>query len=126
MKKIVSSVLFALAISFASTSVFADSVIAAYTCELKDGKETEELHARNSKWLKWVRANVNENIESAVGTSIVGDQTVFLFVDTYPDLNTWAATQTALDTDAAAELKNLFDDVSECTSNRLWKMTPTK
>jgi len=126
MKKFVSSVLFALAIAFTSGSVFADSVVAAYTCELKDGKEQEDLHARNSKWLKWVRANVNENIESAVGTSIVGDQTIFLFVDTFPDLNTWAATQTALDSDAASELKDLFDDVSECTQNRLWKMTPTQ
>ena len=126
MKKFVSIALFALATVFASNSVFADSVIAAYTCELKDGKEEADVHAQNSKWLKWVRANVNENIESAVGTSIVGDQTVFLFVDTYPDLNAWAATQTALDSDAASELKNLFDDVSECTSNRLWKMSPTK
>ncbi|MBT8047139.1 MAG: hypothetical protein HKN57_09155 [Xanthomonadales bacterium] len=126
MKKIVSSVLFALAFAFTSSSVFADSVVAAYTCELKDGKKVEDLQARNSTWLKWVRANVNENIESAVGTSIVGDQTIFLFVDTYPDLNTWAATQTALDSDAASELENMFEDLTECTSNRLWKMSPTQ
>lgn len=126
MKKFVSIAMFALAIAFISNSVFADSVIAAYTCELEEGKEEADLHALNGKWLKWVRTNVNENIESAVGTSIVGDQTVFLFVDTYPDLNTWATTQTALDGDAASELKNLFDGVSKCTSNRLWKMTPTK
>ena len=38
MKKIVSSVLFTLAIAVTSSSVFADSVINAYTCKLKDGK----------------------------------------------------------------------------------------
>jgi hypothetical protein len=126
MKKITTCILIALALAFSSSAVFADSVVAAYTCELKDGKEVEELQARNSKWLKWVRANVNENIESAVGTSIVGDQTIFLFVDTYPDLSTWAATQTALDSDAASELEDMFDDLAECSSNRLWKMSPTQ
>lgn len=125
MKKITLSILIALALAFTSGAVFADSVVAAYTCELKEGKKQEELQARNSKWLKWVRANVNEDIQSAVGTSIVGDQTIFLFVDTYPDLNTWAATQTALDSDAASDLENMFDDLAECSSNRLWKMSPT-
>ncbi len=126
MRKIVSTVLFAVAVAFISSNVLADSIVAAYTCELKEGKKQEELQALNSQWLKWVRANVNENIESAVGTAVVGDQEIFLFVDTYPDLNTWAATQTALDSDAASELENLFDDVSDCSENRLWKFEPTE
>jgi len=126
MNKILSAVLFTLAIAFTSSSVFADSVVVSYNCELKEGKTQEELHAVNSKWLKWVRTNVNENITSEVGTAIIGKQDMFLFVDTYPDLNTWSATQTALDSDAAAELKNIFDEVSECTESKLWKFVPTK
>lgn len=105
---------------------FADTILEVYTCELKDGKKQEELQAINSKWLKWVRENVNEGIESSVGTAVVGDQEVFLFADTYPDLATWAATQTALDSDAASELKDIFEDVSDCSENRLWKFEPTE
>jgi len=126
MKITISTFLVALTIVFASNSVFADSTVASYTCKLKEGKKQEELQAVNSKWLKWVRANVNENIGSSVGTAVIGDLDMFLFVDTYPDLATWAATQTALDSDAGSEIENLFEDVSECTENRLWKFVPTK
>ena len=126
MKKTVSTILFSLAIACVSNSVFADTFVDVYTCELKEGKKQEELQALNSKWLKWVRENVNENIESSVGTAVVGDQDVFLFVDSYPDLATWAANQTALDSDAASELKDMFEEVADCSKNRLWKLEPTE
>jgi len=125
MKNIVSSVLFTLAFAIASSSASADSVINVYTCKVKEGKTLKDVQAANSKWLKWVRSNVNDKIESAVGKPVVGDQGTFLFADTYPDLNTWAATQTALDTDAGNELDAVFADVNDCTQNRLWKFEPT-
>jgi len=125
MKRIVPYILFTLTVTVASSSVFADSVVNAYTCKLKEGKTQEELQAANSKWLKWVRANVNAKIESAVGRQVVGDQGMFLFADTYPDLATWAATAEALDSDAADEIEDLFKDISECSENRLWKFEPT-
>jgi len=126
MNKIVSTILVAFALVFASNSVFADTIVAVFTCELKDGKKQEELQALNSKWLKWVRENVNENIESSVGTAVIGDQDVFLFADSYPELATWAATQTALDSDAASELEGMFEEVGHCSKNRLWKFEPTE
>lgn len=126
MKITISTILVALTIVFASSSIFADSIVASYTCKLKEGKKLEELQAVNSNWLKWVRKHVNEDIQSSVGTAVVGNQDMFMFADTYPDLGVWAAAQTALDSDAASELENLFDDVSKCTENRLWKFVPTK
>jgi len=126
MKKLVSSAIFATAIALVSNNLFADSVVASYTCKLKDDKTTEEVLAKNNVWLNWVRTNINKDITSELGTAIVGKQDMFIFVDTYPDLNTWAATQTALDTDAAIELKDLFDEVSDCTENKLWKFKASK
>jgi hypothetical protein len=126
MKIRISTILITFALVLFSNTILADSIVAAYTCELKEGKKKEDVQAINSKWLKWVRENVNENIESSFGTAVVGDQDIFLFVDTYPDLNTWAATQTALDGDAASELEDMFDEVSSCSENRLWKFEPTK
>ena len=126
MNKIVFTILVAFTLVYASSSVFADTFIDVNTCELKKGKKQKELQALNSKWLEWVRKNVNENIESSVGTAVVGDQDVFLFVDTYPDLATWAATQTILDSEAASELEDMFEEVSDCSKNRLWKLEPTK
>lgn len=126
MKKRISTILVSITLIFFSNAVFADNIVAAYTCKLKEGKKQEDVQAVNSKWLKWVRKNVNENIESSFGSAVVGDQDMFLFVDTYPDLMTWAETQTALDGDAASELEDMFNDVSECSENRLWKFEPTK
>lgn len=126
MKIRISTILVAFTITLLSNSVFADTIVASYTCKLKEGKKQEELQAVNSKWLKWVRENVNENIKSSVGTAVVGNQDMFMFADSYPDLNTWAATQTALDSDDASELENMFKEVSKCTENRLWKFEPTK
>jgi len=126
MKIKILTILVTFTLVFVSNAVLADSIVATFTCELKEGKKKEDVQAVNSKWLKWVRENVNENIESSFGTSVVGNQDIFLFADTYPDLNTWAATQTALDTDAASELEDMFNEVSDCSENRLWKFEPTK
>jgi len=60
-----------------------------------------------------------------LGTAIVGKQDMFIFVDSYPDLTVWAATQTILDSDKAIELKDLFYEVSECSENKLWKFKPS-
>jgi hypothetical protein len=126
MKIRIATILVAFSIVFISNSLFADTIVASYTCKLKEGKKQKDVQAVNSKWLKWVKKNVNENIESSMGTAVVGNQDMFLFADTYPDLATWAATQTALDSDAAKELEDMFDEVSKCTENRLWKFEPTK
>jgi hypothetical protein len=105
-------------------NALADNYIAAYTCKMKDGKEVEDVQAANSAWLKWVRANVNDKISSNVGTAVVGKFDMFLFVDSYPDLATWAATVGALE-NAPEEIENGLDGVADCTENRLWRMRPT-
>ncbi len=105
----------------ASPAILADHYLETYRCELKEGKEMEEVKAANQKWLKWVQDKVNKNIDSKMGTAVVGDQTIFLFADRYPDLGTWAATQEALDAEDGTELDELFDELTECTENRLWK-----
>jgi hypothetical protein len=125
MKKVVSSALFALAAVLASNSLLADTFVAAYTCKLNEGMKVEDVQAANSAWLTWVRANVNENINSMVGTAVVGEFDAFLFVDSYPDLATWAAAVTALQTVAPKELEANLDAAAKCTKNRLWRMQPT-
>ena len=120
------STLVAVLFAFISHSVFADSIVATFTCKLKDGKKKEDVQAVNSKWLSHVTKNISKDITSSFGTAVVGNQDIFMFVDTYPDLETWAKTQTALDADAANELDDMFEDVSNCSENRLWRLEPTK
>ena len=123
--KLISALLASLALGLASLS-FAAEYVNVYTCEMKDDAEMDDVQAANSKWLEWVRENVDESISSSVGTSVVGNQEIFIFVDTYPSLTVWAAAAEALDSDAADALDELFDETNECSENRLWKMEETK
>jgi len=113
---------------FFSGSVVADTYAEVYNCKLGEGKTVEDAHAANKKWLKWVNANVaNGKITSSAGTAIVGDNEAFLWIDTYPDLATWSAAKTAMDSKEGKEaLKDLFKDITNCKENRLWKLDPTE
>ena len=105
----------------------ADSFANVYTCKLKDDVEMEAVQEANSKWLGFVNSKVEGGgITSSIGTAVVGDNEVFIFVDTYPTLSAWAAAQELLDSDAADEIDGLFEDLSECSKNSLWKFEDTK
>jgi len=124
MKKVLSAALIVASFGLVTNNVFADSVVTSYTCKLKEGKTSDDVIAKNNVWLKWVRANVNKDITSEMGTAIIGKQDIFLFVDTYPSLAVWAEATTALDNDPP-ELKDLFKEVSDCSENKLWKFEPS-
>jgi hypothetical protein len=105
----------------------ADSVIESWQCELKDDAKVEDVQAVNSKWLKWINDHTEGGeISSSVGSAVVGNLTRFIFVDSYPDMATWAAAKDALESDEADEINEMFEDVSECSENRLWRMESTK
>ena len=127
MKKLLPVTFVALCTLGLSGIAAADSIVETWTCEVKEGKKIEDVQAVNSKWLKWVNEQVEGGgISSSVGESVVGNSEKFIFVDTYPNLATWAATKDALDSPAGEELDDLFEDVSECSENRLWKIEDTK
>lgn len=112
---------------FLSGIAAADSIAETWTCEVKEGKSIEDVQATNSKWLKWINAHVEGGgITSSIGTAVVGNIETFIFVDTYPNLATWAAAKDVLDSDEGDEIEDLFEDVSECSENRLWKIEDTK
>jgi hypothetical protein len=124
MRTIRSTGAIALTLVLSAGPLLADEYVAAYTCKLNEGKKVEDVQAANSAWLKWVRENVNENISSNVGTTVVGDFDLFLFVDSYPDLATWAATVTALES-APDSIEEGLNAAAKCEKNRLWRMRPT-
>ncbi len=127
MKKLLTATFVALVTLCLSGIATADSIAETWTCEVNDDKKIEDVQAINSKWLKWVNDHVEGGgIKSSVGESVVGNSEKFIFVDTYPDLTTWAAAKEALDSAAGEELDELFEDVSECSENRLWRIEDTK
>ncbi len=127
MKKLLPGAFVALVTLCLSGIARADSITETWTCEVKEGKSIEDVQVTNSKWLKWINAHVEGGgITSSVGTAVVGNIETFIFVDTYPNLATWAAAKDVLDSDEGEEIEDLFEDVSECSENRLWKIEDTK
>ncbi len=102
------------------------AIIESWQCELKDGKTIKDVQAINSKWLAWVNERADGVVRSSVGTAVVGNTQIFMFIDTYPNLSTWAKVKELLDSDEGDELNGMFEETSECGSNRLWKMEATK
>ncbi|MDH4056228.1 MAG: hypothetical protein OEW73_10530 [Gammaproteobacteria bacterium] len=111
-----------LAIFCLSTVALADPVAEVFTCKLHDGKTMEDAKAVNKVWLAWMRANVAEEITSTAATAVVGDSDTFMYVDTYPNLETWAKGKAARETDEGAAVESGFDAVMKCPANRLWKL----
>lgn len=103
----------------------AEHYVEVWTCTLEDDKTTDDVQAANTVWLAYVHENISEDITSSVLTAVVGDSTGFVFVDSFPDLDTWARAKTRLDSDEADELEDLFEGIFECSGNSLNKVTPT-
>ena len=126
MKSIILRAVVACGFTFVAAVASADGYREAWTCKVKDGKEMEDVQAANSKWLAFVRDNVDKGIESAVLTAVVGNQEGFIFVDSYPSLEAWAAAKKVLDSEAGDGLDEMFEGLIECSENRLWKHESTE
>jgi len=123
-----SRILLALALCLAPFVVFADAgdvrAVEMWSCKLKEGKKMEDIQANNSKWLAMTRkATGSDDIRSYALTSYVGDLTTFMFIDTYPDLATWSKAKSAAQTPEGQAIDDTFNELSECSENRLLKST---
>jgi len=126
MKKLLLGVFTSVALLCFSAGAWADKISELFECELEKGATIADAQAINVKWLAFMRANVSEDISSVAATVVVGDFDEFLYVDTYPDLATWAAAKTALETDEGQALETSFGDVMECDESTLYRVHPTE
>jgi len=100
-----------------SAVVHAEPVTVVFSCTLNEGSTKEDAMEINSRWLKWAReTGGSDEITSSYVSTIIGDLGGFLWVDTYPDIVTWGKIVDA-DSDFDAE----FNEVSTCSSNRMYR-----
>jgi len=93
-----------------------------WVCKIKEGKEMDDVRAANSKWVKFVRANVDKGISSHILTNVVGNATVgnFLYVDEFPSLEVWTTAKSALEGNKEGEAIDAeLAEVAECSENSL-------
>ena len=124
MKKLISTA--AVAMLLLGGTVWADDYREVWECTTKDGKTLADAQAINSKWLAWMRKNVDRDIDSAALTAVVGDMTSFVFVDTYPTLEAWSEGKAKQEGSEEMDALNAeFDATLECGQTRLWRRRPT-
>ena len=95
-----------------------------FKCKLKDGKKMEEVQANNVRWLANARKNGgSEEINSYALEPQIGELDHFMFIDSYPDLATWAKAQSAEETEESKAINAAFDELMDCEKNRMYKST---
>ena len=98
-------------------------VVEMWQCELKDGQKMEDVKANNTKWLAMTRKEAaSDDVRSYALSTIVGDQSKFVFVDTFPNLAAWSAAKSA-ESEEGKVIMATFNELMDCTKNRLFKST---
>jgi hypothetical protein len=95
-----------------------------WECTLVEGKTMEQVNNINASWIKYANENVKGGgISSRTVTPLVGDLGSFIFVDSFPDLGSWATAKEVMSTGDGQKIEAALEEVSSCTSNRLYSST---
>lgn len=96
-----------------------------WTCTIKEGKTMDDVRAANSRWVKFINANVDGGgITSHIITSVVGDPTPgsFGYVDAFPTLESWSIAKSATEGNEEGEaIDEALGEAAECSANRLYE-----
>ena len=126
MKKLLLGAFASMALLCFSAGAWADQVSEVFECELEKGMTMANAQAVNATWLAFMHANVSEDITSVAAIVLVGKSDEFRYVDTYPDLATWAAAKAALETDEGKAVQSGFEGIIECDKNKLYRLQNTE
>jgi len=122
MKRII-TVTFASLLLGVSGLAAADPVTMVWTCTLNDGVTEEQSQATGKKRVALVREMTgNDEITSSWVTAVVGETGHFMWVDTYPSLEVWAAVQSAwANSEEADALEEELEANETCSKSRLYR-----
>lgn len=122
MKKLLAVIVF---LAASGTALADDTrLVEVYKCKMKDGVKMEQVKANNVRWLANTRKNAGtDDINSYALQPKVGDFGHFIFIDSYPDLATWAKAESADDTEESKAINAAFDEMLDCEKNRLYEST---
>jgi hypothetical protein len=108
------------------TNCFANkNIVDVWQCKLKENKTMKDAGVLNEKWVKFMNANVKGGgINSYDMEPRVGNQEGFLFVDVYPNMQSWAAGENIMEkTKQGRALLKEFRMLAKCSSNSLYSST---
>ena len=122
MKRIITATVASLLLGVSGIAT-ADPVTMVWTCTLNDGVTAEQSQAAGKKWVALVRKRTgNDEITSSWVTAVVGEIGLFMWVDTYPSLEVWAAVQNDWpNSEEEAALDEELEANETCSKSRLYR-----
>lgn len=109
-----------------SINCFAEKAIFdVWQCKLNENKTMKDANALNDKWVAFMNKSVKGGgINSYNLEPRVGNHDGFLFVDTYPNMQSWAAGENVMEkTKEGKALLKEFRMLAKCSSNSLYSST---
>ncbi len=105
---------------FAGAAYAENRVVVMWTCELSEGVTLDEVKSDNGKWVRFVNKAGAGDIRSFVTTTIIGsNEGDFIYLDSYPNLESWTAAQKALESDEGQAIEAALEGDADCTSSSL-------
>jgi hypothetical protein len=112
------------AMALCSTANANTHIEEVWECTLSEGKTMTQVNAINANWVKYANKNVKGGgIKSRSVSPLVGDLGTFIFVDSFPNLSSWADTKVVMQSSEGQKIEAELEGVSQCTSNRLYTST---
>jgi hypothetical protein len=120
--KLVTRMLLVAAAGTLSAAAHAETrTLQLWTCTVNTGKTLADVQAVDTKWVKFINGKVKGgDIHSAIASPVTGSLDHFMFIDSYPSIETWAAQQTVMATPEGIALLAEFDAVSKCSAGNLY------
>ena len=121
-KKLMRVLTGALTLAFAG-SVYADSVVQVWECNLKDGKTRDDMTAVSTAWTKAARSmkggsEIQVYLEYPLAAG--GGVGAFNFVMAVPDAASWGTFNDGYGGSAADEADTAWNMVASCTKSSLY------
>jgi len=124
MKNLLTVTAMAATFAFSGFTIADTHVEEVWDCKLVEGKTMEQVNAANADWVKFANKKVKGGgINSRAVTPVVGDMGGFFFVDSFPNLKSWADTKVVMATKEGQKMEAAILAKAECSSNRLYNST---
>lgn len=123
--KLITSMILVAAAGMVSTVAHAETrTLQLWTCTINTGKTQADVQAVDTKWVKFVNSKVKGgDIHSSIATPVTGTLDHFMFIDSFPSVEAWAAQQTVMATPEGVALNAEFEAVTKCTAGNLYSST---
>ena len=108
-----------------------ERIVEIWTCTLNDGYSMEDIESLNARWLALILSEGARDVDSYRLSHLVGTMrghestedvtSHFLFVDSFPDVDSWMAAKRAEMTPEGEEILAGFTESNSCSTNTLYR-----